>query len=203
MTQDQDKTIRRDAAAWRRLALTGALAGAMVMLPSCSAWNWTKQKLGFSPPQPPEIFPAPAPAPAPVAPVAPAPVAPVAEPSLPPTPMPIAPLSPMTAMPIPPEAPRAAMPAPPAPSGAMRQGRYGVQVGVFLVASNAETIRARVASQLAGESTLDEADRVVRSVKKGERTHVVVGDVADRRAAEELAARLRNVLRQDVVVFQR
>jgi cell division protein FtsN len=203
MMQAQANLSRRDAAAWRRLVLTGALAGAVVMLPSCSAWSWTKDKLGFGPPPPPEIFPAPAPAPTAAAPVAPPPVAPVAEPSLPPTPMPIAPPPPVAATPLPAEAPRAAMPVPPAPSGVLRQGRYGVQVGVFLVAANAETIRARVASQLAGEPTLDDADKVVRSVKKGQRTHVVVGDVADRRAAEELAARLRSVLRQDVVVFQR
>ena len=136
----------------------------------------------------------------------PAPVAPmpVQSPSLPPTPMPIAPPPSVAAMPLPAEAPRAVpMPAPAAPAAGLRQGRYGVQVGVFLVAANAETIRARVAAQLAADPALTEEDKLVRSVKKGERTYVVVGDLADRRAAEELAARLRTVLRQDVVLFQR
>ena len=197
-------THRDDATEWRRLALVGALVVSVTLLASCSVWDWTKSK--FSSP-PPVVQAAPAPAPEPVPPPPPpAPVVPM--PAPPPAPTPIMPPPPMTAMPLAAEPPRAAVPTPPraapaAPATGIREGRYAVQVGVFLVAANAETIRARVAAQLADEPSLADGERVVRSVKKGERTHVVVGDVADRRAAEALAARLRTVLRQDVAVFQR
>ena len=198
---------RDDATGWRRLGLASALVVSVALLPSCSVWDWTKNK--FS--SPPPVVQAPAPAPEPVPPPPPpaAPVVPMPAPSLPPAPTPIMPPPPMTAMPLVAEPPRAAMPvpapraAPAAPASGIREGRYAVQVGVFLVAANAETIRTRVAAQLADEPSLADGERVVRSVKKGERTHVVVGDVADRRAAETLAVRLRTVLRQDVAVFQR
>lgn len=82
-------------------------------------------------------------------------------------------------------------------------GRFAVQIGVFLVPSNAETIRTRTLERLANERTLKPSDKEVRSLKKGQRTYVVVGDVPDRNAAEFLAARLRLLLDQDVVVFKR
>jgi cell division protein FtsN len=197
------------AAAWARRA---ALLGVVVLLPSCSAWQWVKGRFSSSPPPAPTATVA---APASVAPVAPQ--APVATPPAPvaeaPVPL-IAPPAPVTAEPLPaptpaqaptlaaaaPTAPRAAVPP---PAGDMRAGRWGVQVGVFLVAANAETIRAKVAGELAADAAFSDAERLVRSVRKGERTHVVVGDTTDRKSAEQLAGKLRAKLRQDVVLFQR
>lgn len=204
MSEIKDNASHRDdGPAWRRLALTGALAVSVVLLPSCGVWNWTRGKFSSSPP--PAAVAPPAPAPAPAAPTVTAPVVPMPEPTLPPAPTPIVSPPTVAAMPLASEPPGATvpMPVPVTPAAGIRQGRFAVQVGVFLVAANAETIRARVASQLAADPSLAEGDKVVRAVKKGERTHVVVGDVADRRAAEDLAARLRTVLGHDVVVFQR
>jgi hypothetical protein len=65
----------------------------------------------------------------------------------------------------------------------------------------AESTRARVAQQLASNApALAEADRTPRVERRGNRSYVLVGDFADRDAAEALAGRLRAVLRQDVVV---
>lgn len=204
MSEFKHKTSHREegASASRRLALSIALAASAALLPSCGVWDWTKSRFSSSPPP---AAPAPAPVPAPPAPVAQAPVVPMPEPSLPPAPTPIVPPPSVAAVPLASEPPRSAvpMPVPAAPAADMRQGRYAVQVGVFLVAANAESIRTHVAAQLAADPSLAPGEKIVRNVKKGERTHVVVGDVADRRAADDLAARLRTVLRQDVVVFQR
>lgn len=81
-------------------------------------------------------------------------------------------------------------------------GRWAVQVGVFAVARNADTIRARVDQQLGG-AELDASERVTEVVQRDGRAHVLVGDLQDRAAAQKLAARLRSVLNQDVVLFQR
>jgi cell division protein FtsN len=74
-----------------------------------------------------------------------------------------------------------------------------VQVGVFAVARNAETARARTAERLAGAGI---AGTSVRTVERDGRTHVVVGVLPDRAGAQQLAVRLRTVLQQDVVLFR-
>lgn len=159
------------------------------------------------------------PAPAPItqatreAPWVPPPVAPTVAPL--PEPTPIEPLTPIAVEPLrvepvlaPPPAPAPAGPAaaaiavlPPAPD--LARGRFAVQVGVFLVEANAQTIAVNTRAKLAADTGLADSDKIVRTVKKGERTYVVVGDAPERSAAESLAQRLRSVLGQDVVVFQR
>ncbi|MFN3566588.1 MAG: SPOR domain-containing protein, partial [Burkholderiaceae bacterium] len=88
---------------------------------------------------------------------------------------------------------------PPAP---LAPGRWAVQVGVFAVAANAERDRERVAARLAS-TDVAAAQSIVRVERIGNRSHVLVGDLPDREAAQALAAQLRRVLRQDVVVLRR
>lgn len=78
-------------------------------------------------------------------------------------------------------------------------GRWSVQVGVFAVAQNAETIRARVAQRLL-ERPLPGA--TLRTARRDGRMHVLVGDLPDRASAQRLAVQLRELLQQDVVLFQ-
>ncbi|MDZ7653797.1 MAG: SPOR domain-containing protein [Burkholderiaceae bacterium] len=78
-------------------------------------------------------------------------------------------------------------------------GRWSVQVGVFAVARNAEAARSRTAERLADAGI---AGTSVRTVERDGRTHVVVGALPDRAGAQQLAARLRTVLQQDVVLFR-
>jgi hypothetical protein len=47
------------------------------------------------------------------------------------------------------------------------------------------------------------AERTPRVEKRGNRHFVLVGDVAERNAADALAARVRQSLRHDVVVVRR
>lgn len=94
---------------------------------------------------------------------------------------------------------KSAAPLSPAP---LAPGRWAVQVGVFAVAANAERDRARVAARLAS-ADLASAQRVVRVERIGSRSHVLVGDLPDRDAAQALAAQLRRALNQDVVVLRR
>jgi len=83
-------------------------------------------------------------------------------------------------------------------------GRFAVQVAVFAVASNAETIRARVTDQLAqAASDLPADQRTARVERRGERSYVLVGDAADPASAQSLADRVRNALKQEVVVYRR
>lgn len=96
--------------------------------------------------------------------------------------------------------PNAAPAAPRAPTPAARRsadlppGRWSVQVGVFAVPANAETLRERVAQRLPGTT--------VRTVQRDARVHVLAGDAPDRAAAERLAQQLRTALQQDVVLFR-
>jgi hypothetical protein len=96
--------------------------------------------------------------------------------------------------------PTAAAAAPRPPTGAARPsvdlppGRWSVQVGVFAIAANAETLRERVAQRLPGTA--------VRTVQRNARVHVLAGDAPDRATAERLAQQLRTALQQDVVLFR-
>lgn len=129
------------------------------------------------------------------APDAPAAVAaPVDVPAPPPAPAPLA----ATAGPAAP-APAAAQPGPITALPPLAPGRWAVQVGVFAVPANAEAVRARVATKLA-RSDLAVPLRVERV---GDRSHVLVGDLPDRAAAQGLAERLRRLLGQDVVILRR
>jgi hypothetical protein len=80
-------------------------------------------------------------------------------------------------------------------------GRWSVQVGVFAVAQNAQTLRTRVETRL-NAAALPRGEAAVRTVSRDGRTHVVVGDLADRASAQRMAAQLRDILQQDVVLFR-
>jgi hypothetical protein len=145
-------------------------------------------------PAPRAAAPAPSPAPARAAAAVPAPTpAPAARPAAPPPPAARA-TAPVTMAAVAPRPePRAVAP-----------GRYTVQVGAFAVAANAETTRDRINTRLAAAGdTLQPGERVAQVARVGERSVVMVGDYADRGAAEDLASRLRRVLNQDVAVIRR
>ncbi|MEW5880535.1 MAG: SPOR domain-containing protein [Pseudomonadota bacterium] len=200
------------------LRRTAAL-GAVLLLSACGTVEWVKARfVAPTASTPAESTSSPAsqratPAPAPAA-EAPAP-APQRAP-LPPATQPIAESAPLQSAPLPPPAsapqplpaptvaepaPRAAPAAPPA-SGDLAAGRWAAQVGVFYVANSAEAVRARVAARLA-QSGLSAESRATRVVKRDNKYFVVVGDAADRAAAEALASRVRAALKQDVVLFRR
>ncbi len=83
-------------------------------------------------------------------------------------------------------------------------GRYAVQVAAFAVNANAEATRDRVNSRLAAAGDqLQPNERVAQVMRIRDRSYVLVGDSADRAGAEALAARLRQVLNQDVAVMRR
>jgi cell division septation protein DedD len=82
---------------------------------------------------------------------------------------------------------------------AFTPGRWSVQVGVFAVPANAQAVRSRVAQRLA-QAGLGVEPRVERI---GDREHVLVGKMPDRASAQALAARLRQLLGQDVVILRR
>lgn len=87
----------------------------------------------------------------------------------------------------------------PAGAPASARGRWSVQVGVFAVPANAQAVRARVAQRLT-QAGLGIEPRIERI---GDREHVLVGELPDRAAAQDLAAQLRRLLRQDVVILGR
>jgi cell division protein FtsN len=157
-----------------------------------------------------ERYPAPRPRDPPAAPVeSPAVSLAQAPPVAPPTaatPQPLPPPSEIAVAPTSAPAPVAAAPVAPAPvapaasaAPALAAGHWSVQVGVFAVARNAENARARTAERLADAGI---AGTSVRTVERDGRTYVVVGALPDRAGAQQLAARLRTVLQQDVVLFR-
>ncbi len=203
------KPLRPNAKRCLTFVRVATLVGAVSLLSACGLWDTTRSLWSSNPP--------PAPAPMPEPPWVPSPMPPIVVPM--PEPMPIEPMADLSPRALPSDtAPSWATPEPLAPvittptratpkpnpaATALATGRFAVQVGVFLVESNAQAIRTRTLAKLAADQTLNDSDKVVHVVRKGERTHVVVGDVADRNSAEFLAARLRVLLGQDVVVFQR
>ncbi len=137
--------------------------------------------------------PAPQPAPAPLA-------APEAAPATPPPAVAGPPAE--SAAPRPTEAAPAARPSQPGGGVAAPQpapGRWSVQVGVFAVPANAQAVRSRVAQRLT-QAGLGVEPRIERI---GDRTHVLVGELPDRAAAQALGAQLRQLLGQDVVILRR
>ena len=173
-------------------------------------------------PPPPAAVPVPPPAPPPPPPPPPSPppaaasrVAPVPVPAPRPAPAtapaPSAATAPRVAAapaPAPAAAPRAAAPAPAKAAAAVAArpvtpGHYTVQIAAFAVAANAETTRDRVNARLAAAGAqLQPGERVAQVARIGDRSFVVVGDSADRTAAEDLARRLRPILNQDVAVIR-
>jgi cell division protein FtsN len=204
-----------------------AAPGAVLLLSACGTVEWVKTRFvepTASAPAPSTSSPAsqrvtPAPVPKTEAPAAaatpPAPPAPQRAP-LPPATRPIAEGAPQQSAPLPP--PASAVQPPPAPSvaspapraaaaaaaasGDLAAGRWAVQVGVFYGANSAEAVRARVAARLA-QSGLPAESRATRIVKRDNKYFVVVGDTADRAAAEALASQVRAALKQDVALFKR
>lgn len=175
------------------------------------------------PPTPAAVAAAPAPAAAPVAPViapsarAPNPPPPAPAPSVTtnrpavvaaaPAPAPVARVAP----PVPAPAAKAQPPVVKAASGPtptkvpeLAPGRYAVQIAAFAVNANAEATRDRINSRLAAAGDqLQPSERVAQVMRIRDRSYVLVGDSADRAGAEALAARLRQVLNQDVAVMRR
>jgi rare lipoprotein A len=151
------------------------------------------------PPRPVAEVPPPPPAPAPAI-ATPLPAAPPPPPPAP-TAAPVAPAAAPSAAVSPPAPPAAAAaPATRAAPAASAGGRWWVQVAAFAVESVAQSVRARVAEQLAQGAADLPAPRVER---RGNRSYVVVGAFDDRAAAEAAAERMRRALRQDVVVERR
>lgn len=160
------------------------------------------------PPAPPASVPAAAAEPArpvvevPPPPPPPAPAAVTPLPAAPPpaSPAPAAAPPPATSGPVaavaPPAAATGRVPTPATAGG----GRWWVQIAAFAVDSVAQSVRTRVAEQLAQGAADLPAPRVER---RGNRSFVLVGDFDDRAAAEAAAERVRRALRQDVVVERR
>jgi outer membrane biosynthesis protein TonB len=199
-----------------RPRVVASLAVGTLLLTSCGALDWVKHRF-VEPSEPAAAAPAPATPPPPPPPPPPAPpppqpaaeVMPAPQPEPAPAPRQLVELAPPIPTPAPPPkmsaSPAAAAPvaaAPAAAAGDLARGRWAVEVGEFFVASVAESIRARVAQQLAAAGVAAQ-DSVTRVIKRGNRFAVAIGDVADRAAATALAQRLRPVLRQDLVPFQR
>ena len=81
-------------------------------------------------------------------------------------------------------------------------GRYAAQVGAFRIEASAYSVRDQVSSQLATVGTFVANEGVTRVVRRGSLFHVLVGETDSAKAATALAARVREALKQDVIVFR-
>jgi hypothetical protein len=97
--------------------------------------------------------------------------------------------------------PAAAMVAPAREAKTDPGGRFAVQVASLRVASAAQSVRDRVAQQLAGSELAAQPVHVL--ALPSDRAVVLVGGTDDRAQADQLAERLRQLLRQDVLVIRR
>jgi rare lipoprotein A len=102
----------------------------------------------------------------------------------------------------------AVVPAVPADSAAAQAGAapgWAVQLGAFEVEANAWALRERVASQLSAAAVgdLPPTARAPRVERDGALHRVLVGMLADRAAASELAARIAGLLGRDVMLLPR
>lgn len=89
------------------------------------------------------------------------------------------------------------------PTPAAPAGRWAAQLGVFSVAANAQALAAHAGVLLGQEASLPDAQRTPRIEHDGRLYRVLVGSVADRNAARELATRLAELLARDVVPVAR
>lgn len=97
--------------------------------------------------------------------------------------------------------PAAAMVAPAREAKTDPGGRFAVQVASLRVASAAQSVRDRVPQQLAGSELAAQPVHVL--ALPSDRAVVLVGGTDDRAQADQLAERLRQLLRQDVLVIRR
>ena len=81
-------------------------------------------------------------------------------------------------------------------------GRYAAQVGAFRIETSAYSVRDQVSSQLATVGTFVANEGVTRVVRRGSLFHVLVGETDSAKAATALAARVREALKQDVIVYR-
>lgn len=94
-------------------------------------------------------------------------------------------------------------PAAPAAAAQGDPGRWSVQLGAFQTHANADALRARAAVLLQQASGVDTAARVPRVESDGSIFRVLVGAVADRAAAQQLAAQLERLLGTETVLLMR
>lgn len=133
---------------------------------------------------------------------APAPVsAPAPEPEPVATALPIAAADASSGAPLPEIAPA---PLPPAPTAtAPNETRWSVQLGAFAQAANAESLRDRIAQELARNATGGDAVDQPRVERHGSIFRVLIGDLVDRAAALALSHRLERMLNRETTVFAR
>jgi cell division septation protein DedD len=90
------------------------------------------------------------------------------------------------------------------PSSAdLPKGRWAARIGLFGVEANAYRQAATLRDAVASHPELPAEQRVVRVVKTGERYLVLLGDLADVQAARQLVSKVRQILRQDAIVYTR
>ncbi len=143
---------------------------------------------------------------------APAPVlAPAPDPEPVATALPIASADASSGAPLPeiapallPPAPNATAPAATAPTAtAPNETRWSVQLGAFAQAANAESLRDRIAQELARIATGADAVDQPRVERHGSIFRVLIGDLVDRAAALALSHRLERMLNRETTVFAR
>jgi rare lipoprotein A len=104
--------------------------------------------------------------------------------------------------------PAAPLPAPPSPApsaasaASAAPGIWSVQLGAFALAANADELRERIAVLLASPEAddLSPSARQPRVEREGEVHRVLIGALADRPAAQQLAARLQQLLGRDTAL---
>ena len=109
------------------------------------------------------------------------------------------------AAPTPPPPPPAAAGTSPIASAALAGGPWSVQLGAFDVAANADALRDRIALLLGGPDAgeLPSAARSPRVQRDGGLHRVLIGAIADRATAAQLAGQLERLLGRDTALYLR
>lgn len=81
------------------------------------------------------------------------------------------------------------------------KGRWAARIGLFGVEANAYRQAATLRDAVASHPEMPAEQRVVRVVKNGERYLVLLGDLADAPAARQLVSKVRQILRQDAIIY--
>jgi rare lipoprotein A len=104
-----------------------------------------------------------------------------------------------------PELTAAPSPQPAAAAPAPASSRWSVQLGAFAQAANAESLRDRIAEELAraAGAVPDSVDQKPRVERHGSIFRVLIGDLVDRASALQLAQRLERILSRETTVFSR